>query len=174
MNNHITFSQVCRMLDAQKMAYEVLALGNDWKAIITQYSGRLLGPFKGENGESVLWVNAALNDEAAFRDFVRERRLHLGGERLWVNPELKFYCQAPELFDATYTVQPEIDPGDYALERQGDNVFLRQETTLKDLEQRRRKALFHLPQVFRRARPARVRPLPAGHTGRLLRICSGH
>ena len=56
MNNHITFSQVCRMLDAQKMAYEVLALGNDWKAIITQYSGRLLGPFKGENGESVLWA----------------------------------------------------------------------------------------------------------------------
>ena len=135
MNNHITFSQVCRMLDAQKMAYEVLALGNDWKAIITQYSGRLLGPFKGENGESMLWVNAALNDEAAFRDFVRERRLHLGGERLWVNPELKFYCQAPELFDATYTVQPEIDPGDYALERQGDNVFLRQETTLKDLNE---------------------------------------
>ena len=135
MNNHITFSQVCRMLDAQKMAYEVLALGNDWKAIITQYSGRLLGPFKGENGESVLWVNAALNDEAAFRDFVRERRLHLGGERLWVNPELKFYCQAPELFDATYTVQPEIDPGNYALERQGDNVFLRQETTLKDLNE---------------------------------------
>lgn len=135
MNNHITFLQVCRMLDAQKMAYEVLALGNDWKAIITQYSGRLLGPFKGENGESVLWVNAALNDEAAFRDFVRERRLHLGGERLWVNPELKFYCQAPELFDATYTVQPEIDPGDYALERQGDNVFLRQETTLKDLNE---------------------------------------
>ena len=59
------------MLDAQKLAYEVLALGNDWKAIITQYSGRLLGPFKGENGESVLWVNAALSDEAAFRDFVR-------------------------------------------------------------------------------------------------------
>lgn len=139
MNNHITFAQAVRMLDSQKLAYELLDLGNGWRAILTQYSGRLLGPFKGEDGESVLWVNAAMKDEAAFKAFVDGRQLHLGGERFWINPELRFYCDAPELFDATYTVQDGVDPGNYAIASREGWVTLDQQVVVKALDTREEK-----------------------------------
>ena len=139
MNNHITYAQAIRMLDSQRLAYEVLELGNGWRAILTQYSGRLLGPFKGENGESVLWANAAMKDEAAFRAFVDGRQLHLGGERFWINPELRFYCDAPELFDATYTVQDSVDPGHYAISQEDGTVALGQQVEVKALDTGERK-----------------------------------
>ena len=134
MNNHITFRQAKKMLDSQHLAYEILDLGRDWKAILTQYSGRLLGPFKGEDGESVLWVNAAMKDEASFKAFVDGRQLHLGGERFWINPELRFFCKAPELFDATYTVQDALDPGHYAISREGEWAKISQQVALNALD----------------------------------------
>lgn len=142
MNNHITFKQAAAMLDSQNEAYEVLDLGRNWRAIITRYGGRLLGPFKEEEGESVLWINKAMKDEASFKEFVDNRRAQLGGERFWVNPELRFYCEAPEKFDETYTVQEEIDPGHYILEREKDNIYLSQHTCLKDLNDGTEKSFY--------------------------------
>ena len=90
MNNHIAFNQAKRMLESQNIAYEVLQLDGNWKAIITQYGGRLIGPFAGDEAESVLWVTAAMKSEEEFKTFVENRKWCLGGERFWVNPELRF------------------------------------------------------------------------------------
>ena len=133
MNNHITFNQAKRMLESQNIAYEVLQLDGNWKAIITQYGGRLIGPFAGDEAESVLWVTEAMKSEEAFKSCVENRTWCLGGERFWVNPELRFFCKAPELFDETYTVQEAIDPGHYALEAREDGVHLSMDVQLDDL-----------------------------------------
>lgn len=132
MNNHITFRQAVQMLESQNMEYRVLELGGSWRAIVTQYGGRLLGPFEGEEGESVFWITPAMKDAAEFKAFVEGREWNLGGERFWVNPELRFFCDAPELFDATYGVQEALDPGNYALEGADNDVVLSQTISLKD------------------------------------------
>lgn len=142
MNNHITFEQAKAMLDMMGMQYEILQMSNGWKSIITQYSGRLLGPFKNDEAESVLWIHSAMKDADSFRSFVENRQLHLGGERLWINPELRFYCKAPELFDETYTVQDQIDPGHYELNREGDTVSLKMSLTLDDLNNGEHKDMY--------------------------------
>ncbi len=113
MDNHVTYRQAIKILDSQNMKYEILQLDNNWRLIITQYGGRAIGPFKDEDSESVLWLNEAFCDEASFEKFVKNREVHLGGERFWVNPELRFFCDTPEKFDDTYFVQPSIDPGNY-------------------------------------------------------------
>lgn len=142
MNNHVTYRQASEMLDSQDQEYRVLDLGGGFRALVTRYGGRLLGPFKGEEGESILWVTPAMKDETAFREFIDSRQIHLGGERFWVNPELRFYCEAPDKFDETYTVQPEIDPGHYTLEQDGDSIVLAQHTSLRDLGDGTEKCFF--------------------------------
>lgn len=133
MNSHITFKQARAMLETMGLDCEILPLADGWKALVTRYGGRLLGPFSGEEAESVLWTAPAMGDAQSFRSFVENRSVHLGGERFWVNPELRFYCKAPELFDETYTVQEAIDPGNYTLEKKGDQVFLHLDCCLTDL-----------------------------------------
>jgi hypothetical protein len=133
MNNHITFAQAVKMLESQNIEYRVLELNEKWKALITQYGGRLLGPFAADDAESVLWTTPAMKNEEDFAAFVKERNWNLGGERFWVNPELRFFCEAPELFDDTYTVQEQLDPGHYAISDKDGSVFLSQEVDLTDL-----------------------------------------
>lgn len=150
MNNHITFMQAAAMLNSQNEAYEVLDLGRNWRAIITRYGGRLLGPFKAEEGESVLWINEAMKDQKSFKAFIENNQAQLGGERFWVNPELRFYCEAPEKFDETYTTQSEIDPGHYTLKREDEHIYLSQHTCLKDLNDETEKK-FYIKRRYARA-----------------------
>lgn len=150
MDNHISFNHAIAMLESQHMQYAVLPLGGEWKAIVTRYGGRLMGPFKGDDGESVLWANAAWKNEADFKAFVDAREWNLGGERFWVNPELRFFCEAPELFDATYTVQGELDPGNYAIKQSDRGVELAQSVMLKDLNNGAKKSF----DIRRRYAPA--------------------
>lgn len=133
MNNHITFAQAVKMLESQNIEYRVLQLGEKWKALITQYGGRLLGPFSADDAESVLWTTPAMKNEEDFAAFVAERNWNLGGERFWINPELRFFCEAPELFDDTYTVQTQLDPGYYSLSDKNGSVYLAQDVDMTDL-----------------------------------------
>ncbi len=150
MDNHVTLRTAKERLDSQNMRYAELALGGGFTALITQYGGRLLGPFLGDAGESLLWMCKEFGDAAAFQNFVRARSWNLGGERLWVNPELKFFCQSPETFDKTYTVQPALDPGSYELTWREGSVELSQNCALKVLGTGEEKTLL----IERRYAPA--------------------
>lgn len=151
MDNHITFEKTIEMLKLQDMDFHILELGGDWRAVITQYGGRLLGPFQSDGSESVLWMNSAWKYKTGFRRFVCKRDWNLGGERLWINPELRFFCKAPELFSDTYTVQTQLDPGSYAVETGEGDVKLRQDIELMDLNDGSARKL----SILRRYMPAR-------------------
>lgn len=133
MDNHITLNIARARLDEMGMAYEILPLDGGYTALISRYGGRLMGPFCGDEGESLLWLSKAFLSKEAFASFVEERQWNIGGERLWVNPELKFFCQSPETFDETYTVQQAIDPGSYTLGATGGGVDLSMDVTLRVL-----------------------------------------
>lgn len=133
MNYHITLRAAKIRLRENGIAYEELSIGNGWTLLLTQYGGRALGPFKGEEGESFLWLNGAFRDKEAFGQLIRDRGWNLGGERFWVNPELKFFCETPETFNETYTVQAQLDPGSYAIARENGRVRLNQSVRLREL-----------------------------------------
>lgn len=133
MDNHISYEKAIEMLKLQDMKYHVLELNGQWKAIITQYGGRFLGPFCGDKGESVLWMNSAWKQKTAFRRFITNHEWNMGGERLWINPELRFFVKAPEKFSETYTVQPALDPGNYEIAQTARGITLCQDISLTDL-----------------------------------------
>jgi len=133
MDNHISFEKAIEMLELQNMKYHVLELNGQWKVILAQYGGRLLGPFYGYKGESLLWMNTAWKQKTAFRRFIANRDWNLGGERLWINPELRFFVKSPDRFSETYTVQPALDPGHYQLTQNGRSLHLQQDIHLTDL-----------------------------------------
>ena len=160
MDNHITLSEAKSRLDLQGISYAQLPLGDGFSALITQYGGRLIGPFSGEQGQSVLWITKEMTDDDAFSTFIKNRSWNLGGERLWINPELKFFCQSPETFDDTYTVQSELDPGNYALMQSNDGVHLEQSCTVKVLGSGEEKSFF----IHRRYAPA---PNPLAYNAEL-------
>ena len=121
------------MLKLQNMKYHVLELNGQWKVIITQYGGRLLGPFCGNEGESLLWMNSSWRHKTAFQRFIVNQDWNLGGERLWINPELRFFVESPDKFSETYTVQPALDPGNYRTSQAECGIMLEQNISLLDL-----------------------------------------
>lgn len=150
MNHHITRRMAKERLDSLGLQYEELPVGGGWTLLLTQYGGRALGPFKGEDGESFFWLNGAFENGETFQKLIGDRVWNLGGERFWINPELKFFCKTPETFNETYTVQGPLDPGAYSVRAEDGCVRLVQDAQLRELGGDRVKA-FH---VERRYTPA--------------------
>jgi len=113
MKERITYEQTLARFHENRMEYRELPLANGYRAVIAARGGRVFGPFRADE-EAVLWQSDVFRDPEAFRGFVKSDAIHLGGERMWIGPELEFFCNAPKLFDATYTVQPSLDPGSFA------------------------------------------------------------
>ena len=116
MNNHISLKQIQNCLDSLSIPWKKISVGVGYELLITTQGGRVFGPFKGEDDESLFWVNEAFSSPERLKEYLDSGYFHIGGERMWIGPELSFFCDAPELFDATYTVQTQIDPGNYQIE----------------------------------------------------------
>ena len=134
MNEHVTLREVKARFDENKLAYETITVGEGRTLLVSAYGGRAIGPFEGEDGESVLWLPGVFKSKTKFAAFVKEHGWLVGAERFWIQPELRFYCDAPEKFDETYTVQPGIDPGSWKVQKQEDLITLDQTSEFKALD----------------------------------------
>lgn len=132
MNNRISYSQVIERLHEHSMPHAVLALQNNVKIVISEWSGRVLGPFLSEDSESVFWTNSALADAASFTAFRESGGIDLGGERMWIAPEIQYNVQDRNNFDGSYRLPAPVDPGQYALSQCGPRLWcLEQDITLQ-------------------------------------------
>ena len=109
-------------------------MGSNWKIIVSEYGGRIFGPFKDEDGESMLWMSDAWNNEESFADFIKSRQWNIGGDRLWIQPELPFFTTKKADFFDTYIVQGAIDPGSYTIKENDKAVTLEQKVCAKTFE----------------------------------------
>lgn len=123
MDNRITKQQILDRYAEQGLRLSCIPIGDGYEILVTEYGGRIFGPF-GPDGESVLWVNGVFKDREQFAEFVRKRNWNLGGDRLWFEPELDFFCTSPETFDESYTVPGPMDPGHYQMEEGQEGVGL--------------------------------------------------
>ena len=132
MNERITDRQVIARLEENDIPYGVLALQNDMFIIISERGGRVFGPFLTQGGESILWINDAFADAESFREFLASGSWNLGGERMWIAPEIQYSVRDRDDFWGTVFWSPQVDPGNYTLEQpQPDWWQLSQDMTLE-------------------------------------------
>lgn len=121
----IYLRDVVARLEENRIDYEILSLEGNAQIVVTQYGGRVLGPFS-EDGSSFSWLSSVFRDSRAFRDFIDARAWNLGGDRFWVAPEHPLFVKDRSAFNETYAAPAALDPGNYRLSRQGDGVRLEQ------------------------------------------------
>jgi len=132
MNNKINFHQIVDCLKEQNLSYGVLTLQNDTSIIISEYGGRIFGPFLSPESESTFWINQALAHPDSFEAFLKSGDWNLGGERIWIAPEIQYNVHDRTDFWNTYDLPKQVDPGQYALSQPKPNQWqLVQDINLK-------------------------------------------
>jgi hypothetical protein len=96
----------------------VLDLPGGGRLLVSQRGGRLM-PFL-PSGESALWLSPALGDADGFDAFLRRDDWNLGGERIWIAPEIQFTIRDRRDFWGSYALPAAMDPGSWTLEGLGD------------------------------------------------------
>ncbi|MBN1679093.1 MAG: hypothetical protein JW966_02295 [Anaerolineae bacterium] len=132
MDHHISFDQTIACLDATHQPYDVFSLQQDITIVVTQRGGRVLGPFLPDDTGSLFWMNRAWSTPETFRDFLTTGQTDIGGERLWIAPEIQYNVRDRANFNTSYRLPPQIDPGHYTLSRpDAQSVRLQQHMTLQ-------------------------------------------
>lgn len=108
-------------LDSAGVRHARIRVGQDAEIVVSEYGGRILGPFFPETGDDggrgAFWLNReAFAGAEAFARFVAGREWNLGGERVWVSPEIRFHVRDRTDFWGSLDLPPEIDPGSHHLE----------------------------------------------------------
>jgi hypothetical protein len=117
MNNHIRYHQIIECLEEHHLAYGVLPLHNGVRLIISAYGGRIFGPFLPPESSSIYWTSDVFSTPDAFDALVKAQAARLGGERLWLAPEVQFNVRDRTSFATTYDLPAQIDPGQYKLDQ---------------------------------------------------------
>ncbi len=141
-------SAVRQRLAEQAVGLEELEIAEGCRVVVTARGGCVLGPFWGEDGESLLGVDPSFGSPEAFERFVAGGGWELGGERVRVAPDAR----------------ADTDLAAHHLSARGRGVRLRQDLVLeaKVIASGRK----HL-SVERIVRPC-ADPLRSRHDGRSL------
>ena len=95
------------------------------RVLVLPFGGRILGLYP-EPGLNALWVNPALASEQVARSlFEEEGWANLGGQRVWISPEVETNVGDPLDFWGSYSVPKAMDPAAYrVVETNGNAVTL--------------------------------------------------
>lgn len=106
MTPTITFEQITARLDEQEIACAAVPLENRATLVVTSLGGRIFAFLPDREG-CLFWTNPAFADPNAFAGLVRAREWNIGGDRVWVGPEIQFIVQerSPELGRYAYLHQ---------------------------------------------------------------------
>jgi hypothetical protein len=122
--------QVIASLRACEIPHAVMPLQNGVSVVLTQHGGRILGPFLTAESQSVSWMNPVLADAATLRAFVDAGEWNMGGDRVWIAPEIQYGVRDRTDFWNTLTLPPQMDPGNWSLSEMGSGWRLAQKLTL--------------------------------------------
>jgi hypothetical protein len=112
----ISFSETVLRLQEKSLPFEVLELDSQAKIIIMQLGGRILGPFF-NGSKSILWMNPAWSSTSSWSKFLADKKWNIGGERVWIAPEIQFCIQDRSNPAQSYALPEAMDPANYLLTR---------------------------------------------------------
>ena len=131
MNNNITYSNIIDRLNEKNITFKVIELQEGVKIIVSEYGGRVFGPFFAEDDKSTSWTNNIFSDKDSFNDFYNSDQWNLGGDRIWIAPEIQFSVKDRNKFWETLKTPAAIDPGTYTLQMDKDICILQQHMDLE-------------------------------------------
>ena len=117
MNYKITYREVVARLEENDLPYGVLTLQNDVAIVISQRGGHIFGPYLSTNGEAIFWTPAAFASRDEFRAFLGSGDWNVGGDRMWIAPEIQYHVPDRSDFWGTVFWPEQVDPGTYQLEQ---------------------------------------------------------
>jgi hypothetical protein len=101
------------------------------KLLISEFGGRIIGLFP-DKETNLLWVNPdAMKQEIVNAWRTGKDWSNIGGNRVWLSPEIDTNVRDPMRMMETYSVPPEVDPGSYRLTVEDDEVYLSQDVTIE-------------------------------------------
>jgi hypothetical protein len=127
----ITRDQLEQRLSEAGIAWHRLDLSDSSSIIVSAHGGRIYGPFHGAVSESVNWIPQAFATREAFADLLASGFWNVGGERLWIGPEIRYMIPDRSDYWGSYTMPPQLDPGVHTLEPSGDGVRLSSQLVLE-------------------------------------------
>jgi hypothetical protein len=128
-----TFGEVTGAFDACRVDHAVMTFaGGGLRLVVTERGGRLLGPFL-PDGESLTWINPLLGDSDSLAGFLASGDWNMGGDRIWIAPEVQYLASERERFNETCVIPAAMDPGAWDLSgpTDEDGWELRQEAVLE-------------------------------------------
>jgi len=121
MNNKITQGQIATRLEENGFGFSTLELQNSVSIVISQYGGRIFGPFLPPDimpsGESLFWTNGAFAQPESFKGFLETGDWNLGGDRIWIAPEIQYNVHDRTDYWNTYNLPEQVDPGRYRMDQ---------------------------------------------------------
>jgi len=96
-----------------KTVYKILK-GDISRIVVTEHGARILGVFIGDS-PNVFWTNRSLGY------LIRRREWNIGGNRIWISPERRFFYKKPEEFEGWYCPRG-LDPAYYRFREATDRL----------------------------------------------------
>lgn len=155
----INRSDVQLRLTEAGIAWHLLDLGDGWSVVVSAYGARVYGPFASEHAPSANWLPDAFGDADAFAALVESGFWNVGGERIWIGPEIRYMIPDRSEYWASYTMPAAIDPGVHSLEVDSGVVRMASEARLESFLAPLGSARFTVGvDVARSAHPLRETP----------------
>lgn len=126
----MNLTSILETFDYCGLKYERLSVGDGWEIVITEHGGHVFGPFSDSYPEGLFWIPASAGEPDEFKSLVDQKIWNIGGDRVWIAPEIQFNISDRSRFRETLNTPKTIDPGSFAMTREEDRVFLSQELDL--------------------------------------------
>jgi hypothetical protein len=117
-DNMVTLTETVARLTEAGLSHECLDLTPRCTIVICQRGGRIFGPFF-NGAPSLNWMPSAFKDRELFARFIESGHWNIGGERIWIGPEIQYMIPNRANYWGSYDLPKEMDPGDYSLTRTG-------------------------------------------------------
>lgn len=129
MTDLITQAQLRATLDGTGQRYQDIALSDGYSILVTQRGGRIFSFLP--DGNPLCWINPVLATADSFRAAIAEGVWNVGGERIWMAPEVQYNSSDRTRFMETLLFPPQMDPADYAFDADATSARLKTDITLQ-------------------------------------------
>ena len=114
--NRLLLDNAEKLFREHGLDYSLTDMGTSGKLLVLERGGRILPFFRdGEEYLCALWTNPDIDSSAGLNGFLERRDWNLGGERLWIAPEMQYSIRDRENMLQSYLLPEVMDPGNYRL-----------------------------------------------------------
>ncbi|MDR2480073.1 MAG: hypothetical protein LBD48_12275 [Treponema sp.] len=123
----MTLEYLQKHFDNAGLRYAALDAGSGDTILVSERGGRIFGPF----GNGIFWFSGVFESPERFRKFLDSKDWNMGGDRIWIAPEIQFNISDRNRFWETLKTPEAVDPGRYRLSVFADRLVLEQRLDLE-------------------------------------------